>query len=65
MRNKMGDDQELHIAININYVCPKISSPNSMGCQQAVPAILYEGQTLWVYYPGMKSPKELKGIAKR
>ncbi|MEW5539330.1 polymorphic toxin-type HINT domain-containing protein [Streptomyces cyaneofuscatus] len=65
MRNKMGDDQELHIAININYVCPKISSPTSMGCQQAVPAILYEGQTLWVYYPGMKSPKELKGIAKR
>jgi hypothetical protein len=65
MRTKMGTGKELHIAINTNYVCPKVSSPNAMGCKQAVPAILYEDQTLYVHYPGMKDPVELKGTAKR
>ncbi|MEU2155431.1 DddA-like double-stranded DNA deaminase toxin [Streptomyces sp. NPDC019396] len=65
MRNKMGKGKELHIVINKNYVCPKVSSPNSMGCKQAVPAILYEDQTMWVHYPGMKEPIPLKGKAKR
>ncbi|KEG44406.1 DddA-like double-stranded DNA deaminase toxin [Streptomyces griseorubens] len=65
MRNKMGAGKELHIVINTNYVCPKVTSPNAMGCKQAVPAILYEDQTLYVHYPGMKEPVELKGKAKR
>ncbi|GBQ03989.1 hypothetical protein SSP531S_54790 [Streptomyces spongiicola] len=61
----MGEREELHIMINKNCVCPKVSSPNSMGCKQAVPAILHEDQTMWVHYPGMKEPIPLKGKAKR
>ncbi|MFI9614076.1 DddA-like double-stranded DNA deaminase toxin [Streptomyces sp. NPDC052023] len=65
MRNKMGVGKELHIVINTNYVCPRVTTRNSMGCKQAVPAILYEDQTLYVHYPGMAEPEELKGLAKR
>ncbi|MFI1727660.1 DddA-like double-stranded DNA deaminase toxin [Streptomyces acidicola] len=65
MRNKMGEAKELHIVINTNYVCPRVTAPNSMGCKQAVPAILYEDQTLYVHYPGMAGPVKLKGLAKR
>lgn len=65
MRNKMGKGKELHIVINKNYVCPKVSSSNSMGCKQDVPAILYEDQTIWVHYPGMKDPLPLRGKVKR
>jgi hypothetical protein len=65
MRTKMGKGKKLHIVINTNYVCPKVSSPNSMGCKQAVPAILYEDQTLYVHYPGASDALELKGTAKR
>ncbi|MFE9614206.1 DddA-like double-stranded DNA deaminase toxin [Streptomyces sp. NPDC006012] len=64
MRN-MKEGTELHIVINTNYVCPKVTTENSMGCKQAVPAILYEDQKLYVHYPGMAEPEELKGLAKR
>ncbi|MFI8105364.1 DddA-like double-stranded DNA deaminase toxin [Streptomyces sp. NPDC086023] len=57
--------KEMHFVINKNYVCPKVSSANSMGCQDAVPALLYEDQTMWVHYPGMAEPMPLRGKAKR
>ncbi|WP_432087343.1 DddA-like double-stranded DNA deaminase toxin [Streptomyces sp. bgisy095] len=57
--------KEMHFVINKNYVCPKVSSPNSMGCQDAVPALLYDDQVMWVHYPGMAEPMPLRGKAKR
>lgn len=65
MRNNMGKGAELHIVINTNYVCPKVASRNAMGCKQAVPAILYEDQKIWVHVPGLSEPIPLKGVAKR
>ncbi|WP_328969091.1 polymorphic toxin-type HINT domain-containing protein [Streptomyces sp. NBC_00239] len=64
MRNK-GGSGDMHIVINKNYVCPRVSGANAAGCRQAVPAILYEDQTLWVHYPGMAKGIPLKGTAKR
>ncbi|MEW2452144.1 DddA-like double-stranded DNA deaminase toxin [Streptomyces parvulus] len=65
MQVKMGRGRELNIVINANHVCPRVSSSGSMGCKQAVPAILYEDQTIWVHYPGMSEPQKLKGTRKR
>ena len=64
MRETMGPT-EIHIVINTNYVCPRVSTPGSMGCKQAVPAIVYDDQTLVVHYPGMKEPQKLKGAQVR
>ncbi|MFF3982282.1 DddA-like double-stranded DNA deaminase toxin [Streptomyces sp. NPDC001828] len=64
MRNK-GGPGDMHIVINKNYVCPKVASENAAGCRQAVPAILYEDQTLWVHYPGFEKGIPLKGTVKR
>ncbi|GGW36773.1 DddA-like double-stranded DNA deaminase toxin [Streptomyces griseoloalbus] len=64
MRETMGPT-EIHIVINTNYVCPRVSTPGSMGCKQAVPAIVYDDQTLVVHYPGMKEPQKLKGTQVR
>ncbi|MET9881325.1 polymorphic toxin-type HINT domain-containing protein [Actinacidiphila glaucinigra] len=64
MRKNMGKG-ELHIVINNNYVCPKVNTRNAMGCKQAVPAILYDDQIIWVHVPGLPKPIPLEGVAKR
>ncbi|MEU1618870.1 hypothetical protein ABZ479_16440 [Streptomyces sp. NPDC005722] len=65
MRNKMGEGVELHIVINAGYVCPKVANRNAKGCKQAVPAILWEDQMIWVHVPGLLDPLPLEGVVKR
>uniref|UniRef100_UPI003C7BCF6C polymorphic toxin-type HINT domain-containing protein n=1 Tax=unclassified Streptomyces TaxID=2593676 RepID=UPI003C7BCF6C len=65
MRNNGAYGDTVHLVINKNYVCPKAESVVDMGCQQSVPAVLYEDQTLVVHFPGMKEGLPLPGLAKR
>lgn len=58
---KRGD--EVHVVINKNFVCPRVDGPTDVGCKQTVPAILPEGMTIYVHYPGYKDPKPLEGTA--
>ncbi|MFE3123250.1 polymorphic toxin-type HINT domain-containing protein, partial [Streptomyces hydrogenans] len=65
MSEKMGPGAVLHIVINNNYVCPKVTTRGAIGCQQAVPSILYDDQELWVHFPGKEEGIKLKGTRKR
>lgn len=65
MRNNGTPYETLHIVINKNYVCPKANDVVQEGCQQTVPAILFEDQTLCVWMPGANSAFPLPGKAKR
>ncbi|PZT77935.1 hypothetical protein DNK56_19955 [Streptomyces sp. AC1-42W] len=65
MRNRMEKGKVLHVVINKNYVCPRVNRKGAMGCQQAVPAILYEDQVLCVWLPAAKTAVPLTGVVKR
>jgi hypothetical protein len=65
MRNKGSVGDVLHIAINKNYVCPRVTDKIQVGCKQTVPAILFEDQTLCVWVPGRREAIALTGTIKR
>ncbi|MFA7766352.1 DddA-like double-stranded DNA deaminase toxin [Streptomyces sp. NRRL S-448] len=65
MRNS-GEPGEMRFVINKDYICPKNPGPDALGCQNIVPAILYEDQSMRVFFPGGPSEgKLIRGTAKR
>jgi hypothetical protein len=65
MRNKGAVGDVLHIVINKNYLCPKVTDAVQVGCRQSVPAVLYEDQVLCVWVPGSSKAVPLPGKVKR
>ncbi|MEV6204779.1 DddA-like double-stranded DNA deaminase toxin [Streptomyces sp. NPDC051771] len=65
MANQGAKGDVLHVVINKNYLCPKVTNAVQLGCKQTVPAILYEDQTLCVWLPGSNKGIPLDGKRKR
>ncbi|MFB9607345.1 polymorphic toxin-type HINT domain-containing protein [Streptomyces roseofulvus] len=65
MRNKGSEGDVLHIVINKNYLCPRVTDAVQVGCKQSVPAILFEDQILCVWVPGSSKAVPLPGRVKR
>lgn len=65
MRNDGRYGDVLHIVINKNYLCPKVTDAVQVGCKQSVPAILYEDQFLCVWVPGSSKAVPIPGKVKR